>query len=75
MEDFLVECRSEPRLGEVPVRFGWPGRMREVAEILDCWAGEDHHYFRLRTEDGSVFILRHDLAGDRWQIHFFSESA
>jgi hypothetical protein len=59
------------RDGEVPVRFGWPGRMREVIERIDAWAGEDHRYFRVRADDGAVYILRHDLRADRWELTFF----
>jgi hypothetical protein len=69
--ELIVECRSDPRRGEIPVRFGWPGRMRRVEEVLDCWQGERHRDFRLRADDGSVYILRHDLHGGSWQIHFF----
>ena len=70
---FVVQCRSEPRRGEIPVRFGWPGRMREVDEVLDCWEGEEHRDFRLRATDGSIYILRHDLRGACWHIHFFRQ--
>ena len=70
---FRVETRSEPRRGRVPVRFGWPGRVREVVEQLDSWEGEDHRYFRVRADDGSVYILRYDLNARRWRLHFFRE--
>jgi hypothetical protein len=55
------------------VRFGWPGRVREVVEQLDSWEGEDHRYFRVRADDGSVYILRYDLNARRWRLHFFRE--
>lgn len=71
---FTVETRSDPR-GERPDRFGWPGRMRRVAEVLDGWEGEGHRYFRLRADDGGIYILRHDLSLDNWQITFFQRGA
>lgn len=73
--DFRVETRSEPRGGRVPVRFGWPGRMREVVEQLDTWEGEDHRYFRVRADDQSLYILRYDLNADCWRLYFFREDS
>ncbi len=71
----VVECRSEPLGGEVPLRFGSEGRMREVVEVLDCWEGEHHRDFRVRADDGSIYILRHDLRADAWRIHFFQQGS
>ena len=71
MGGFVVECERHPSRGDLPGRFGWPGRMRRVVEVLDAWEGHDHRYFRLRAEDGAIYILRHDRGSDRWQIHFF----
>ena len=67
----VVEARSDPQRGEVPVRFGWPGHMRRVDEILDCWQGKHHRDFRVRADDRSIYNLRHDLSADSWQIHYF----
>lgn len=75
MARLIVECRTDRRQGRVPARFGWSGRMREVAEILDSWEGGDHRYFRVRGGDGGVYILRHDVLADRWRIHHFESSA
>jgi len=71
----VVECAPEPRRGEVPVRFGWLGRMRGVAEVLDCWESDSHRDFRLRGDDGCVYLLRHDLRRGRWDLHFFRDAA
>jgi hypothetical protein len=67
---FIVETRSDPD-GLSPVRFGWRGRMREVVDRIDAWQGEDHRYFRIRADDHCVYILRHDLSADRWELTFF----
>jgi hypothetical protein len=45
--------------------------MREVVDILDRWDGEDHRYFRVRGDDGSIYILRQDLADASWRLHFY----
>jgi len=64
-----VECGSgcgEP----VPLRFGRPGAMQEVAEWIDRWLGRDHSYFRVRTAQGVETILRRDERSGEWRIHF-----
>ena len=71
MRDLVVECRLDPMRGPLPQRFGWPGRMHEVAEVLDCWDGDDHRYVRVRGVDGGQYILRQDLAGGRWELHSY----
>ena len=71
----VVECRSEPRRGEVPLRFGSEGCMHEVVEVLDCWDSEPHRDFRIRADDASIYILRHDLRTDSWRIHFFQQGS
>ena len=65
-----VECRVDPT-GPVPLRFGWPGALREVEEIVDRWLGQDYSYFRVRTRDGALTILRHDERSGSWQISVF----
>jgi len=69
--EFVVECRSESRGRSVPERFGRPGRMRRVVDVLDCWDGEDHRYFRVCGDDGSIYILRQDLADASWRLHYY----
>ena len=75
MRDFVVECRPEPCRGLIPVRFGQPGQMHLVADVLDRWDGDDHRYFRVCTEDGAVYILRQDLRDDRWWIQFYQRAS
>jgi hypothetical protein len=72
---FAVECERDSEQREVPVRFGWPGRMRQIAELIDRWEGDEDVYFRVRTEDASTYILRRNRASGVWQIHFFRRAA
>ena len=68
--ELRVECGDEPA-GGLPRRFGRAGRMREVAEILDRWDGDDHRYFRVRDEDGGTWLLRQDLRDGSWRLHAY----
>jgi len=42
-----------------------------VAEVLDRWTGADHCYFKVRGEDGNLYILRRDEAGRQWELTMF----
>ena len=46
-----------------------------MLEVLDRWNGEQHSDFRVRADDGSIYILRHDLRSDAWRIHFFQQGS
>ena len=71
MEPLRVECRREDGDAPVPVRFGWPGSMREVTEVIDRWPGDDYEYVRVRAGDDAVYILRHDSRDESWELVFF----
>ncbi len=66
-----VECHAGYRADERPRRFFIGDRPVEVVAVLDSWIGPDHRYFKLRGDDGDVYILRHDTSADRWQLTMF----
>ena len=66
-----VECRAGWRGDETPRRFGEPGAQVVIAEVVDRWIAPDHRYFKVKDRDGAVYILRHDVTTDRWQLRFF----
>ncbi len=57
----------------IPVRFGLGGSEHEVAEVLDCWPGQDHLYVKVRTTNDDLYILRYDAAQNAWEISVFRE--
>ena len=63
-----VTCYSGHRADEAPQRFNLAGREIVVEEILDRWIDPEHRYFKLRGDDGGIYILRHDSAADRWEL-------
>lgn len=66
-----VECHAGYRGEETP-RLLRIGESRiEVAEILDRWLAPEHRYFKLRGDDGGIYIIRHDAGEDRWELTFF----
>ncbi len=57
----------------IPVRFGLGGSEHEVAEVLDCWPGQDHLYVKVRTTNDDLYILRYDAARNAWVVSVFRE--
>ncbi len=66
-----VECYAGHRADVVPVRFFIGQRAIEVSEIIDRWLDPAHSYFKLRGDDGGIYILRHDQATDAWEMTLF----
>jgi len=67
-----VECHAGYRGEETPRRFYLHGRCFEVDELLDCWLGPGHRYFKVIANDGGVYILRHDAGHDLWELTMFA---
>lgn len=74
VETIRVECYSGHRVDETPRRFFLGERRIEVAAVLDRWIGRDHRYFKVKGDDGAVYILRHDTAADTWELTMFNRA-
>ena len=67
-----VECYAGYRGEQHPQRFSLGQRMIEVEEIIDQWYGPDYRYFKLKGDDGGIYILRHDEKDKRWELTMFN---
>lgn len=70
----LVECYSGYKADERPLRFRSlekGSRTFEVLEILDQWYGVGYRCFKLRADDGNIYILRHMEKEDQWALDSF----
>jgi hypothetical protein len=54
-----VECYSGPKADERPVRFRLEGKQYGVEKLLDQWYEPDSIFYKLRANDGNLYILRH----------------
>jgi hypothetical protein len=70
-----VECHSGYKACERPLAFTCQGRRREILEILDRWyegglAADKPvvNYFKVKTGQGRVFILRYTAESDAWSV-------
>ena len=66
-----VVCDAGYRGDESPRRFYLGDREIEVVEVVDRWLAPDHRYFKVRADDGGVYILRQDTVNDRWELTLF----
>ncbi len=66
-----VECYAGYRGEETPRRFFLGARPVEVVDVIDRWLAPDHRYFRVGGDDGAVYILRHDIGSERWELTMF----
>ena len=70
-----VECHSGIRADERPVRYRVHGEEHVIEEVLQQWYGPEHQYFLVRTNGGSVDMLRHptSIPDGEWEIVSFRE--
>jgi hypothetical protein len=68
-----VKCYAGYRGEETPRELRL-GRRRVVVEsVLDRWLAPDHRYFKLKGDDGGVYLVRHDPCGALWELIFFDQ--
>lgn len=67
-----VECHAGYRGEEYPRRFYLGERRVEATEILDRWLDPEYRYFKLRGDDDGVYILRHSVAENSWEMTLYN---
>jgi hypothetical protein len=70
-----VQCYSGWKDEERPVRFQLGERDYMIEEIVDQWYGPDDAFFKVRTDDGNLYILRRraSSAEVEWSLEAFRE--
>ncbi len=66
-----VACYAGQKADERPVRFRLDGRDYFVEEVVDQWYGPDDTFFKVRADDGNLYILRHIAREDEWSLESF----
>ncbi|MEN8108419.1 MAG: hypothetical protein ABFS22_10485 [Pseudomonadota bacterium] len=69
-----VECYAGHRAAESPRRFFIGQREINVDEIIDRWLDPSCSYFKLRGDDGGIYILRYDRVADIWEMTLFDSA-
>jgi len=74
-EKVEVECYSGHRVNERPVAFMFENRRWEIVDVTDRWLEGGVQpgrpaldYFRVKTSEGRVFLLRYNSLFDAWAV-------
>ena len=74
-EQVQVDCYSGYKANERPTAFTYQGHRLEISEIIDRWyeggVKPDQpviDYFKVRTSEGQVFLLRYLSLFDAWSV-------
>lgn len=70
-----VECYAGYRGEETPRRFHIGRRSIEITTVIDRWLAPEHRYFKVRGDDGSLYILRHDTLAQRWELTMYEKES
>ena len=70
-----VQCYAARKADERPIRFQLGERDFMVAEVLDQWYGPNDEFFKVRADDGNLYILRHHGGDDEWSLESFRQTA
>ena len=67
-----VESEAGP-FGQMPKRFHLDGRQVEIAENIERWHRAGYCYFKVKGDDGNLYILRLDEGRAEWEITSFCQ--
>ncbi len=68
-----VQCYASTKADERPLRFQLGARDYMVEEVVDQWYGPDDVFFKVRADDGNLYILRHNAPSDSWSLESFRQ--
>jgi hypothetical protein len=66
-----VETSDATSTGPQPTGFFLGTTRISVMQIIDRWPSAGHTYFKVQTDDGNTYILKHDDEPDQWEMTFF----
>jgi len=71
-----VECYSAYKAEERPVRFRIDGIPYRIDDVIDQWYAPESAWFKVRAEDGNVYILRRKSTPDgEWELVSYRQAA
>lgn len=68
MAEVRVGCHAGYRGDETPRRFHLGGRTIEIAEVVSRWKEPGALFFRIRSDEGRIYVLRKDEQAGRWDV-------
>jgi hypothetical protein len=67
----FVAAAGDSRAAEAQPADTVQSRTYEVRDVLDQWYGVGYECFRVRADDGNLYILRHNTEEDSWTLDSF----
>jgi hypothetical protein len=55
-------------------RIHFDSRQVEITENIDQWHGPDYRYYKVKADDGDVYILRHSELRAGWELTMYERS-
>jgi hypothetical protein len=71
--EIQVKCYAGYRGEETPRELRLGPRRVVVESVLDRWLSPEHRYFKIRGDDGGIYIIRHDPQEVLWELIFFDQ--
>ncbi len=69
-----VECLREETGETMPVRFYLGQRPIDVTAVLDRWLAPTRRYFKIKGNDGGIYILQHNGDNALWELTLFDSN-
>jgi hypothetical protein len=71
-----VQCYSGRKGDERPISFWLGGRQYQVEAVLDQWYDPGHIFYKVRADDGNLYILRQETStpDGAWELVSFREA-
>jgi len=66
-----VKCYAGYRGEEEPRALEMGAGGVKVRSILDRWLSPDHRYFKLADRDDCIYIIRHDMNTQAWELVYY----
>lgn len=55
-------------------RIRFDSREVDVVENIDQWHGADYRYFKVRGNDGGLYIVRHNELRADWELTMYEQA-
>ena len=69
--EIRVDCYAGYKGEQTPRAIVLGDRRIAVVDVLDQWLAPDHRYFKIRGDDGDVYIVRQDVLSGEWTLTMF----
>ena len=70
-ENVRVECYAGYKGEQTPRAMTLGDSRIELVAVIDQWLAPDHRYFKVADAAGDSYIIRHEVAADRWELTMY----